>query len=66
MVNSRSFACAGLDSLVKQLIKDALPDVINCNEGAERMFRTDIERRIRLKKESLPWVFQSKKLTSIF
>lgn len=47
MVNSRSFACAGLDSLVKQLIKDALPDVINCNEGAERMFRTDIERRIR-------------------
>lgn len=42
-----TFACAGLDSLVKQLIKDALPDVINCNEGAERMFRTDIERRIR-------------------
>ena len=42
-----TFACAGLDSLVKQLIKDALPDVINCNEAAERTFRTDIERRIR-------------------
>ena len=42
-----TFACAGLDSLVKQLIKDALPDVINCNEAAERTFRTDIERRVR-------------------
>jgi len=42
-----TFACAGLDSLVKQLIKDALPDVINCNEAAERTFRIDIERRIR-------------------
>lgn len=42
-----TFACAGLDSLVKQLIKDALPDVINCNEAAELTFRTDIERRIR-------------------
>ena len=42
-----TFACAGLDSLVKQLIKDALPDVINCNEAAEQTFRTDIERRIR-------------------
>lgn len=42
-----TFACAGLDALVKQLIKDALPDVINCNEAAERTFRADIERRIR-------------------
>ncbi len=42
-----TFACAGLDSLVKQLINDALPDVINCNEAAELMFRRDIERRIR-------------------
>ena len=42
-----TFACAGLDSLVKQLIKDALPDVINCNKAAETTFRRDIERRIR-------------------
>lgn len=42
-----TFACAGLDALVKQLINDALPDVINCNEAAELMFRRDIERRIR-------------------
>ncbi len=42
-----TFACAGLDFLVKQLIRDALPDVINCNEGAEQRFRADIERRIR-------------------
>ncbi|MYB69895.1 MAG: hypothetical protein F4X75_15520 [Gemmatimonadetes bacterium] len=42
-----TFACAGLDALVKQLIKDALPDVINCNEAVERTFRADIERRIR-------------------
>ena len=42
-----TFACAGLDFLVKQLIRDALPDVINCNEGAKQKFRADIERRIR-------------------
>ena len=46
-----TFACAGLDSLVKQLINDALPDVINCNEAAELMFRRDIERRIRRAEE---------------
>ena len=42
-----TFACAGLDALVKQLIEDALPDVINCNKDAETTFRRDIERRIR-------------------
>lgn len=42
-----TFACAGLDALVKQLIEDALPDVINRNKDAETTFRRDIERRIR-------------------
>jgi len=28
------FACSGLDSMIKQLIRDALPTVIDKNEGA--------------------------------
>jgi hypothetical protein len=40
------FACSGLDAIIKQLIKDALPIVIEKNEGAEAQFRSFIERRI--------------------
>jgi hypothetical protein len=40
------FACSGLDALIKQLIKDALPVVIEKNEGAEAQFRAYIEKRI--------------------
>ena len=32
------FACAGLDSMIKQLIRDALPRVIKADEGAAAMF----------------------------
>ena len=32
------FACAGLDSMVKQLIRDALPSVIEADDGAKTMF----------------------------
>ena len=41
-----TFASAGLDSLVKQLVRDTLPDVIDKNPGAGEIFRTHIERRI--------------------
>lgn len=41
-----TFASAGLDSLVKQLVRDALPRVIDKNSGAGEMFKTYIERRI--------------------
>jgi hypothetical protein len=40
------FACSGLDSMIKQLIKDALSKVIDQNEGAEVFFRSFIERKI--------------------
>ena len=40
------FACSGLDSMIKQLIRDALPKVIEKNEGAELQFRGFIEKKI--------------------
>ncbi|MFX0197949.1 MAG: hypothetical protein ACFFCW_17655 [Candidatus Hodarchaeota archaeon] len=42
-----TFASAGLDSLVKQLIRDALPVVIDSNVGANEMFKSYIERRLK-------------------
>lgn len=33
------FSCAGLDSLIKQLIRDALPVVVNREKGADVKFR---------------------------
>ena len=44
------FACSGLDSVVKQLIKDSLPKVIERdlrNEGARKEFQKFVERRIK-------------------
>jgi hypothetical protein len=41
------FASAGLDSLVKQLIRDALPAVLESNEAAAEMFKIFVERRLR-------------------
>ncbi|HEV2380943.1 MAG TPA: HEPN domain-containing protein [Terriglobia bacterium] len=40
------FASAGLDAMVKQLIKDALRTVINQDEGATAIFKKYIERRL--------------------
>ncbi len=45
------FASAGLDSLVKQLVKDALPALLQANQGAITMFKTFVERRIRSREE---------------
>lgn len=33
-----TFACAGLDSMAKQLVRDALPSVVAADEGAEAVF----------------------------
>ena len=41
------FAGAGLDSMVKQLIRDALPTIIECDEGATLQFKDYIEKRLR-------------------
>ena len=40
-----TFACAGLDSMVKQLVRDALPGVVKKNQGAAAMF---VERTKRM------------------
>ena len=40
------FASAGLDSMVKQLVIDALPGVISQDRGASEKFRDYVERRI--------------------
>jgi hypothetical protein len=42
------FASAGLDSMAKQLVRDALPSVIECDDGAAEMFKDHIERRLGL------------------
>jgi len=41
------FASAGLDSLAKQLVQDALPSVLGRSEGAGKMFKVFVERRLR-------------------
>jgi hypothetical protein len=41
------FAGAGLDSMAKQLIRDALPAIIERDEGATVQFKDYIERRLR-------------------
>lgn len=41
------FASAGLDSFVKQLIREALPAVIDRSEGAREMFTGFVEKRLR-------------------
>jgi hypothetical protein len=41
------FAGAGLDSMVKQLIRDALPTIIESDEGATLQFKDYIEKRLR-------------------
>jgi hypothetical protein len=41
-----AFAGAGLDSMIKQLVNDALPAVIDRQDGAAESFRSFIEKRI--------------------
>ena len=41
-----TFATAGLDSMVKQMIKDSLPLVIDKDEGASQRFRNYIEKKL--------------------
>lgn len=40
------FASSGLDSMIKQLVTDALPDVIDLHVGAQDQFRKFVERRL--------------------
>jgi len=42
-----TFASSGLDSLVKQLIRDTLPTIIEIDQGANEIFKNFVERRIK-------------------
>jgi hypothetical protein len=41
------FSCSGLDAAVKQLIQDALPCIIDKDEGARKEFEKFVERRFK-------------------
>jgi hypothetical protein len=41
------FALSGLDSMIKQLVLDALPAIIDLDPGANELFKTFLERRLR-------------------
>ena len=41
-----AFACAGLDSMIKQVVRDALESVIDRSEGAHGNFRVYVEKRL--------------------
>lgn len=43
------FACSGLDSLIKQLVRDVLPRVLERDAGARRMLQEHIQRRLTLR-----------------
>ena len=40
------FACAGLDSMIKHLIEEALPAAINHLEGAQKRFEEFVQRKL--------------------
>jgi CRISPR/Cas system endoribonuclease Cas6 (RAMP superfamily) len=40
------FATSGLDSMIKQLNREALPLIINKEEGAKEVFKKHIERKL--------------------
>jgi hypothetical protein len=41
------FSSSGLDAIIKQLIKDALPSIIDVHDGAQKEFQKYIERRLK-------------------
>lgn len=57
------FASSGLDSMVKQLVKDSLPLIIKGNEGAQKMFEAYVEKRIK-KSDELDTKFLSRLLSN--
>jgi hypothetical protein len=46
------FASAGLDSMAKQLVRDALPSTIERDIGSTEMFKEHIERRLNVEERS--------------
>ena len=60
-----AFATSGLDSTVKQLVKDALPRIVRRDKGASEMFRIHVEKRMQ-KEDKLDHKFLSSVLVSRF
>lgn len=56
-----AFASAGLDAMVKQLIRDALPIVIQNSEGSHLQFAKFVEGKLR--REDKPYAFVAKIVT---
>ena len=42
-----SFACSGLDAVVKQLVQDSLERILRYDEGAQNEFKKFVERRLK-------------------
>jgi len=42
-----TFTSSGLDAMIKQLIRDALPEVISLRDGAQERFRQFVEKRLK-------------------
>ena len=59
------FAAGGLDSLFKQAIKDALPNVIEKNQGAFEMFKEFVEKDLQIGKKNEPAEINSKLLAQL-
>lgn len=57
------FSCAGLDSVVKQLVKDTLPTIIENHEGARQQLSTFVERKMK-KSDSTDLSFIAQVLTA--
>lgn len=57
------FATSGLDSMVKQLVQEALPRIVRRDAGAAEMFRSHIEKRMQ-KEDKLDHKFLATILTS--
>jgi len=60
-----AFATSGLDSMIKQLVKDALPRIVRIDKGSSQMFRSYIEKRMQ-KDDKLDHKFLSTILVSRF
>lgn len=60
-----TFATSGLDSMVKQMVQDALPKVVRNDKGASEMFRSHIEKRMQ-KDDKLDHKFLATILSSRF
>lgn len=45
------FATSGLDSLIKQIIRDALPTIIDLHDGSAEHLKLYVEKRIKSKEE---------------